>query len=603
MEAGRNLFSSSPPIPPRAHLKNCSSSSSSVLMLHEQSARALPSMPTTSSAQHFPTSVLQEQRDDTRLFLHITKEEKTSQVTLDRRPMESWSSAHEDNNNDADQCLKDFRHQMLNLPGLWYLLLSLKKENITSLATLSVLGDTKKPKDVEPHNVVSLAKKALSASKQAVSLAENSQLYGAEVDESITPSSTPTSFSDFPLEEAKTVRSTRLLERRSKRRSVPKSNVMVHEISNSGREGLQRKTSKDFDPNDPLRMFLRGTETRQLLTVKEETELIAHIQDLMRLEEVKSRLQSQLDREPTIVEWAESVGLSCRDLKLQLHRGNGSRKKLIYANCRMVVHIAKQYLGRGLSLPDLLQKYFSLRPCLIGIGTDCQSQWISVIEYGLWFLLPDTQLQKEGSKGLIRSVERFKPKGGCRFASYSYWWIRKAIQSAIFQHSRTIRLPDNVYGLLRKVTEAKRLCIREGNYQPTNENIADRVGITVEKLELLLFSTRMPLSLQQTVWRDQNTTYQEITADPTTQTPEVTVAKQFMRQHVRNLLSVLTPREREIIRLRFGIEGSRPKTLLEIGAVYGLSKERVRQLESRALDKLKQSIDCQGLGAYADLLI
>ncbi|XP_057488717.1 RNA polymerase sigma factor sigF, chloroplastic-like isoform X1 [Actinidia eriantha] len=564
MEAGRNLFSSSPPIPPRTHLKNCSSSSSSVLMLHEQSARALPSMPTTSSAQHFPTSVLQEQRDDTRLLLHITKEEKKSQVTLDRRPMESWSSAHEDNNNDADQCLKDFRHQMLNLPGLWYLLLSLKKESITSLATLSVLGDTKKPKDVEPHNVVSLAKKALSASKQAVSLAENSQLYAAEVDESVTPSPTPTSFSDFPLEEAKTVRSTRLLERRSKRRSVPKPNVMVHEISNSGREGLQRKTSKDFDPNDPLRMFLRGTETRQLLTVKEETELIAHIQDLMRLEEVKSRLQSQLDREPTIVEWAGTVGLSCRDLKLQLHRGHGSRKKLIYANCRMVVHIAKQYLGRGLSLPDLLQ---------------------------------------EGSKGLIRSVERFKPQGGCRFASYSYWWIRKAIQSAIFQHSRTIRLPDNVYGLLKKVTEAKRLCIREGNYQPTNENIADHVGITVEKLELLLFSTRMPLSLQQTVWRDQNTTYQEITADPTTQTPEVTVAKQFMRQHVRNLLSVLTPREREIIRLRFGIEGSRPKTLLEIGAVYGLSKERVRQLESRALDKLKQSIDCQGLGAYADLLI
>nr|AFK38759.1 unknown [Lotus japonicus] len=311
-------------------------------------------------------------------------------------------------------------------------------------------------------------------------------------------------------------------------------------------------------------MFLWGPETKKLLTFEEESQLISQIQNLFRLEEVKIRLQSQFGREPTMAEWADGVGLSCYALQTQLRSGTRSKEKLIHANLRMVVHVAKNYLGRGLSFQDLLQ---------------------------------------EGSMGLMKSVEKFKPQAGCRFASYAYWWIRQTIRRALFLHSRTIRLPENVYTLLGKLIEAKKFYNREGNVHPTKEELARKIGVTVDKLEILLSAARIPLSMQQTVWTDQDTTYQEITADTAIETPDVYVAKQLMRRHARNLLHTLNPRERRIIRLRFGIEDGYEKSLSEIGTVFGLSKERVRQLESRALDKLKQCLASHGLDAYANLLV
>ncbi|KAF8397725.1 hypothetical protein HHK36_016647 [Tetracentron sinense] len=327
-----------------------------------------------------------------------------------------------------------------------------------------------------------------------------------------------------------------------------------------------------------LRVMLRGPPKRFLLRNKCLFELLnslgaigsanliqlkEKVTELIKLEEVKRRFQSQFDREPTLVEWAEAVGMSCRVLQSHLHSGNNSREKMIYANFRMVVHVAKLYQGRGLNLQDLLQ---------------------------------------EGSMGLMRSLEKFKPQVGCRFSTYAYWWIRQRIRKAIYQNSRTIRLPENVYNLLRKVKSTKELYSREG-HRPTNEELAKHVGITVEKLETLLSSTRMPLSIQQPVWLDQSTTFQEITADTEIESTDLCVSKQMMRRHVHNLLRTLSPRERRIIRLRYGIEDGKPKSLAEIGSVFRLSKERIRQLENRALNKLKQCLSSHGLGAYSDLLI
>lgn len=566
MEAGRNLLSPPPSFPSGAHLKNglSSSSSTSVLMLHEHAAPALTSMLSTSTARRcHMLALLQEQHNENEPLLHIFEEDATSLAILDRSHMETGTSVHEEKN-PANSCqlVQDFERQLLHWPGLWHLLPSFQRGKNTSsdLTVQPITAGVQTPMGVEPCKVLALAKKALSASKEAAFLAEDSRLIETDLSNSLSSGS----LVNIPLEEEKKVQSTRLLERRSKKRGVPNSKVLVHETQISRNVDVKSKIREGFDSNDPLRLFLGSPETKQLLTVKEESELIAQVQALMKLEEVKCRLQSDFGREPTLVEWAEGVGLSYRVLKLQLYSGSRSREKLIYANLRMVVHIAKQYLGRGLSFQDLLQ---------------------------------------EGSLGLMKSVEKFKPQAGCRLGTYAYWWIRQTIRKAIYQHSRTIRLPENVHSLLGKVLESKRLLIQGGNHNPTKEELARHVGITVDKLNKLLYTTRMPLSMQQPVWADQDTTFQEITADTRIEIPDVSVEKQMMRQHVRNLLTTLSPKERRIIRLRFGIEDGNQKSLSEIGNLFGLSKERVRQLESRALYRLKQCLGSEGLVAYTDLLV
>ncbi|GMI79991.1 RNApolymerase sigma-subunit F, SIGMA FACTOR 6 [Hibiscus trionum] len=561
MEASRNLLYSPPTISPRTLLKNSffSSSSSSVSMFHyEQAAPASTSIPIASVARHFPTSVItQEQRDDYRPLpvLHFLKEDKaypTGNGPTIQKEKESGNFGQ-----------LGFEQQLLQWPDLKQLLtlLELEENPSSSLNMRSVAADTEELMNVEPSNVVALAKKALLASKQAASLAEDLKL---DLDDSPSNSFGSANLSTLSVEEEVVmVRSTKRLQRQSKRRRVqPK--VSIYETYSSRRKDVRRKLSENSVPSDPLRMFLWGPETKQLLTAEEESELIIQVQDLKRLVKVRSKLQSQFGREPTLVEWAEATSLSCSALQAELQSGKRSREKLIHANLRMVVHIAKQYQGRGLSLQDLLQ---------------------------------------EGSMGLMKSVEKFKPQVGCRFATYAYWWIRQTITKSIMQHSRTIRLPENVYGLLNKVLDAKRSYIQEGNHHPSKQELARRVGITVEKLDMLLFSTRMPLSMQQPVWADQDTTFREVTPDTCIESPDVNVAKQLMRKHVRSLLNLLSPKERKIIRLRFGIEESKQNTLSEIGNMFGLSKERVRQLESRAIYKLKQSLVKQGLDAYGDLLV
>lgn len=563
MEAGRNFLSSTPSFPLGTHPRNCfsSSSSTSVLMLHEQAAPSITSMLSSSTARRCHTSVLlQEQRDENVPLSHIFKKDAAQRAISDRNIV-TGDSAHEDRNpKNSDQLVQDFERQLLHWPGSFHLLPSLQRgKDITSSLTIQPVNTgIEKPMDVEPCKVLALAKKALSASKAAALLADDAKLIETDFDDSLS-----LGLVNLPLEEGKRVRSTRLLERRSKKRREPKTKVQDQETHCYRNLNVKRKINEGFDPDDPLRLFLWGPETKQLLTAEEESELVAEVQGLMKLEEVKHRLQSHFGHEPTLVEWAEGVGLSCRVLKSHVSSGNSSREKLIYANLRMVVHIAKQYAGRGLSFQDLLQ---------------------------------------EGSMGLMKSVEKFKPQVGCRFGTYAYWWIRQTIRRAIFHHSRTIRLPENVYALLGKVLESKRQLIQGANRYPTKEELAKHVGIPVDKLQKLLSSTRMPLSIQQPVWADQDTTFQEVTADNSVEIPEVGVAKQLMRQHVRNLLNILSPKERKIIRLRFGIEDGYQKSLLEIGNMFGLSKERVRQLESRAIYRLKQRLGSEGLGAYADLL-
>ncbi|KAJ8510743.1 hypothetical protein OPV22_001177 [Ensete ventricosum] len=505
MEACRSLLSPVPiPMASRTHLRT--PYSNSVPMLLDQTSQPMIHVPATQVVHHITTSVLsKEQRDDLKTN-HLNKVEKSVQATPGEWLAEAGRSCSEEREkHEFNQYLRYLECQLPYQPGLWYpfpphneekqsLPVSVgPEENSTCVSGDSSAMQVEDTKDcITPADVLALAKKALIASKKAASLVEQSNILGIEVDKSNFSGFDEGSTDDTFFKEETTVRSRKLLERQSKKRKVSKNpNNFVHHGFSSMTINRSKKIDKRLDSKDPLRLFLWGPETKQLLTVKEEKDLFVKIEDLMRLEEVKERLESQSDREPTLAEWAQVVGMSCQDLQSCLSSGRRSREKMIYANFRLVVHVARQYEGKGLNIQDLLQ---------------------------------------EGSRGLMKSLEKFKPRAGCRFPTYAYWWIRQSIRKAIFQNSRTIRLPENVFALLKSIREAKRLCIQEG-LLPTNEEIAKRVGITVQKLENLLLNSKNPISIQRCPWSDQNVTFQETVADPKIEIPDLVIAKKMMRQH------------------------------------------------------------------------
>ncbi|XP_031503359.1 RNA polymerase sigma factor sigF, chloroplastic [Nymphaea colorata] len=542
----------------------------SVLLFHERTPLVVRAMSTTSTLCHFPASVLlQEQRDDTRHSLHIARDDRTSEL----KTMIDNEALALTNYSALDQYLKDFERQLLYGPVFWNITLSSSAE-VLPVETGARMTDndvchnesTKKQQSfdaVTPWDVLTLAKQAVVASKEAASLLSDSRNLATDFEELHSPGLMREEFVDENCLEEITVRSNKHLERKAKRQKLPKKAKDLQAIPSQVPDKNRRVNLKSFDPEDPLRLFLSGPETTELLTAKEEEKHFSQVQDLMKLEELKQQLHLQSGRVPTLVEWAEAVGTSCHVLQSRLHLGMKSRDKMIYANLRLVVYIAKSYQGMGISLQDLLQA---------------------------------------GSMGLIRSLEKFNPRCGCRFSTYAYWWIRQSIRRAIFQNSRTIRIPESVYGILKQIRDTRRLCIQEG-HTPTNEELARRIGITVERLTEILMSTRKPTSLQQSTWMDQDVTFQEVTADPKVECPEVSINKQLMRRHIRNLLSILTPKERKIIRYRYGMDGGKCHSLSEVGETLGLSKERIRQVENRAIDKLRKCSESHGLAAYSHLLM
>ncbi|XP_078175035.1 RNA polymerase sigma factor sigF, chloroplastic-like isoform X2 [Carex rostrata] len=364
--------------------------------------------------------------------------------------------------------------------------------------------------------------------------------------------------------EVTVVRSNRLMERRLKKRKVTKI-PKYDKISSSSIVcwKLSKKNEKSMDSSDPLRFFTWGFEYRKFLTREEEKEVITNIQNLIRLEEAKERFKSQFNREPIPIELARTVGMSARDIDLCVVVGKCSLEKIVHTNFRLVLHIAKQHLGNGIGIEDLVQ---------------------------------------EGYKGLMRGLRKFKTSKGHRFKTYATFWIKYCIRKAIQETSRTIRLPVRLFELLRKIKKEKKLCIQEG-CAPQEEEIARRVGITTQKLRKVLWYGREPVSLdKRIIWHGLVVTYQEITADPTIEQPDIAVYKLLMRQHVHECLNILKPRERTVILHRFGIFGTERKSLSEIGSMFGLTKERIRQIECCAMQKLREIALREDLSAYTMFL-
>jgi len=297
-----------------------------------------------------------------------------------------------------------------------------------------------------------------------------------------------------------------------------------------------------------VRLYLQDIGRVNLLTQEEELTLARLVQNRERLLRLRSGGSEAEQNAASRQAWAAQAGLSPSQLRQALHRGHRARERMIQANLRLVVAVAKKYQRRGLDLLDLVQ---------------------------------------EGSLGLERAVERFDPTRGFRFSTYAYWWIRQGITRAIASQSRTIRLPVHITEKLNRLRRAQRELAARLGRPPRLMELAAELEMSEQAVRLILLQIPRPVSLEGRVGRELDTELGDLLEDGHA-TPEQELAREQLHQELEALLADLNGREARVIRERFGLDDDTPRTLSEIGASMQLSRERVRQIESRALLKLRQ---------------
>lgn len=277
--------------------------------------------------------------------------------------------------------------------------------------------------------------------------------------------------------------------------------------------------------DDPVRMYLREIGRIKLLTADEEIDLARKI------------IQGG-------------------------NIGAIAKRKLVQANLRLVVSIAKKYVGRGMLFLDLIQ---------------------------------------EGNLGLIRAAEKFDHERGYKFSTYATWWIRQAITRAIADQARTIRIPVHMVETINKLKKVTRKLAQELSRKPTEDELAQEMSISITKLREIIKVAQEPLSLETPIGKEEDSRLGDFIEDKDADAPVKTVAHELLREDLAEVLSGLSPRERDVLRLRFGMDDGRQRTLEEVGQLFGVTRERIRQIEAKALRKLRHPNRSKRLREYVEV--
>ena len=299
-----------------------------------------------------------------------------------------------------------------------------------------------------------------------------------------------------------------------------------------------------FGIDDPVRMYLKEIGKVNLLTPDEEIQLA---QDMGAGDAAREQL-AEIEKARKNGEEVSLAQEEEKELKRAIRKGEAAKQRLAEANLRLVVSIAKRYVGRGMLFLDLIQ---------------------------------------EGNLGLIKAVEKFDYTKGYKFSTYATWWIRQAITRAIADQARTIRIPVHMVETINKVIRVSRQLLQELGHDPTQEEISEEMNMPVDKVREILKIAQEPVSLETPIGEEEDSHLGDFIPDEDASEPSEAASYTLLKEQLIDVLDTLTPREEKVLKLRFGLEDGRTRTLEEVGKEFNVTRERIRQIEAKALRKLR----------------